>query len=71
MKTADQSYLVKIVLIVRNKCSQPEARIIGVMRLTNKKENGKYAVLYFPFGAKARSADSAFAPKPEPRFKRI
>ena len=38
-----------------------EARIIGVMRLANKKENGKYAVLLVTLGANARSADRVFA----------
>ena len=48
-----------------------EARIIGVMLLANKKENGKYAVLLVTFCANARSADRAFGRKRETRFKRI
>ena len=51
--------------------TQPEARIIRVIRLQTQTKNGKEAVSLVTFCANARSADRAFAPKRDPRIKRI
>ena len=54
-----------------NTLGNTEARIIGVMRLANKKIKYEILSIIGIFGANARSADRTFAPKREPRFKRI
>ena len=51
-------------LMVTAHAQRADARIIGVMRLAKKKENGKLAVLLVKFGA-----NRAFVPKCEQRFK--